>query len=243
MGKITGLSPTRWARSEEYDIPFYKEVTQEMIEIHAETGGRKRDPHGDHQFASLYIDGLYWSRQWEYPWAIESGELVDSEGYAIDDIEEMKVLDVGCGSAPFLIYLSQMGCQAYGSDPGCAPEQESIDGFWSVFNPDFGKPYITELRQEGMERLSWPDGYFDRVFCLSVIEHLPLEIVRAGVGHMKRVLKPNGLLVMSVDSGLMKDEIIEAAAMPFHGEADLGEAPYTEPPHVYPILGMVFRKK
>ena len=241
MGEITGLPSTRWARDEEYNTPFYKQVTQEMIKIHADTGGGKRDPKGDHQFASLYADGLYWSRQWEYPWAIESAELVRPDGHPIDDIEEMKVLDVGCGTAPFLVYLGQMGCQAYGSDPGSTPDEEKIDGFWAIFNPDFGKPYITELRQEGMQALSWPDNYFDRVFCHSVIEHLPLEKVRAGVWHMKRVLKPGGLLVMTVDSGLMKDAIIEAAAMPFYGGVDdLGILPSTHYPYL--ILAMVFQK-
>ena len=240
MGNMTGLPSTRWARDEEYNIPFYKEVTQEMIEIHADTGSRKRDPQGEHMHASLYADGLYWSRQWEYPWAVESAELIELDGYIIDNIEEMRVLDVGCGRAPFLIYLGQIGCQAYGSDPGGGGE---IDGLWGDFDPDFGKPYITELRQEEMQGLSWPDNHFDRVFCLSVLEHLPIEQAQAGVRHMKRVLKPQGLLVMSMDSGLMKDEIIEAAAMPFYGGVDLEPAPSAEYPHVYPILGMAFQKE
>jgi len=243
MSVVTGLPPTRWAKDEEYNIPFYQEVTKEMIEVHEYTGSRKRDPQGEYPNASLYADGLYWSRQWEYPWAIESAELVKPDGFVIEGIEDMKVLDVGCGHAPFLIYLGQMGCQAYGSDPGGREGiEDKIDGLWGIFNPCFGWPWVKELRQEGMEKVSWPDDYFDRVFCISVIEHLPIEKVRAGVRHMKRVLKPQGLLVVSVDSGLMKDEIVEAAAMPFYGGVDLGPAPSTEYPHVYPILGMVFQK-
>jgi len=241
MGAVTGLPPTRWAKDEEYDIPFYKEVTKEMIEVNEYTGSRRRDPQGEHPNASLYADGLYWSRQWEYPWAIESAELVGPDGFVVEDIKDMKVLDVGCGHAPFLIYLGQMGCQAYGSDPGGGPSEESIDGLWGVFNPCFGWPWVKELRQEGMQDLSWPDDYFDRVFCTSVIEHLSPEVAEAGVREMKRVLKPGGLLVISVDNGVQHKLVIDTAQMPFYsGRSDL-DAPATSK-FVYLILGMVFQK-
>jgi SAM-dependent methyltransferase len=197
----------------------------------------------DHPRADQYEGGLYWSRRWEYPWAIESAELVEPDGYAIDNIKKVKVLDVGCGSAPFLVYLGMMGCQAYGSDPGGkAGMEDTIDGFWFVFDKDFGKPYIKELRQEGMEDLSWPDNHFDRVFCLSVIEHLPTWAVKKGVNEMRRVLKPGGLLVISVDNGMQKDLIIENSGMPFHAH----RADWAKPKgsrYIYLILGMVFRKE
>lgn len=241
MGAVTGLPPTRWAKDSEYDIPFYKEITAEMIEVHAETGSRRRDPQGEHPSAGMYADGLYWSRQWEYPWAIESSGLVAPDGYAIEGIEDIKVLDVGCGHAPFLVYLGQMGCQAYGSDPGGGKAEEGIDGLWGRFNRRFGKPWIKELRQEGMQEMSWKDNSFDIVYCISVIEHLPVWAVEAGVREMKRVLKPKGLLVISVDNGNQKDLIISTAQMPFLGDRVDWEAPKTTK-FVYFILGMVFHK-
>ncbi len=46
-------------------------------------------------------------------------------------------------------------------------------------------------------RLSFPDGYFDAVSCMSVIEHgVPLEDY---FREMHRVLKPGGLLITSTD--------------------------------------------
>lgn len=243
MGTVTGLPPTRWAKDEEYDIPFYKEVTEEIIEVYAFTGSRKRDPKGEHVSAGLYASGLYWSRHWEYPWAIESAGLVEPDGYAIDNIGEMKVLDVGCGSAPFLPYLGMMGCQAYGSDPGGRKGvEDTIDGLWFVFDGNFGKPYVKELRQEGMQDLSWPDNYFDRVFCLSVIEHLSAWAAEAGVKEMKRVLRPGGLLVISVDNGQHHKLIIETAEMPFYSDRTDFEPPRGSK-FIYFILGMVFRKE
>ena len=139
-GTVTGRASNRWAKDEEYTIPFYQEIAAKMTEIHAYTGSRKRDPHGAHPHAEMYADGLYWSRQWEYPWALESAELVKPDGKPIDGIEELKVLDVGCGHAPFLVYLGQIGCQTYGSDPGADESGVSIDGLWGYFDANFGKP-------------------------------------------------------------------------------------------------------
>jgi len=241
-GTVTGRASNRWAKDEEYTIPFYQEVAAKMAEIHAYTGSRKRDPHGAHPHTGMYADGLYWSRQWEYPWALESAELVQPDGKPVDDIKELKVLDVGCGHAPFLVYLGQMGCQAYGSDPGADKSSVRIDGLWGYFDANFGKPWVKELRQEGMEKLSWPDNYFDRVFCLSVIEHVSPSAAKAGVKKMKRVLKPGGLLVISVDNGERHELIINTAQMPFYGGQDAkqpGPCPF---PHIYAILGMVFQK-
>ena len=78
------------------------------------------------------------------------------------------------------------------------------------------------------------------MFCTSVIEHLSPEVAEAGVREMKRVLKPGGLLVISVDNGEKHKLIIDTAQMPFYGGED-----WTTPPpsrFIYFILGMVFQK-
>jgi len=237
---VTGLPPTRWAKDKEYHIPFYKEIAHELADVHAITGQRKHDHlhvWGD-VHASLYENGLYWSRRWEYPWALENAGLVESDGIAIKNLGKLKVLDVGCGKAPFLVYLGILGCRAYGSDPGGG---KGIDGFWGDFDKDFGKPYIKKLRQETMSKLSWPDDYFDRVFCLSVIEHLSEKEVKAGIKQMRRVLKPGGLLLITLDNGVHNELVRKLVCMPFHGGVD-----WTSPgqsKYLYFILGMVFQKE
>jgi SAM-dependent methyltransferase len=237
---VTGLPPTRWAKDDEYNIPFYEEVAQELADVHVLTGQRQHDPLEiwGHPNAGLYKDGLYWSRRWEYPWAIENAKLVGPDGYIVKGIKRLKVLDVGCGRAPLLVYLGMLGCKAYGSDPGGGGE---IDGFWGDFDKSFGKPYIKELRQESMSKLSWPDNYFDRVFCLSVIEHVPEKEAKAGVIQMKRVLKPGGLLLITVDNGVHNELIREFVSMPFYGEVNLHVPKPSR--YLYFILGMVFKKE
>ncbi len=47
--------------------------------------------------------------------------------------------------------------------------------------------------------LPFPDNTFDKVFCLSVLHHIPSEQLRRRfLGEIKRVLKPEGLLFLTV---------------------------------------------
>jgi len=215
------LAPTRWASDWEWQLPFYRAVTKEMIEIHKQSGRHEIDPNNID-----YETGLYWGRGWEYPWAIETAELE----------EDMKVLDVGCGMSPFLIYLGKAGLKCYGVDPDNVIHH---DGLWG-YDKNFGKPYILETRKENMSEISFPDNFFDRVFCLSVMEHLKKGEVIEGLKQMKRVLKPGGLLLITVDLGLHKWTVLNNVGMPPHGEVDYYKYPTTKN---YNILGMVFKKR
>ena len=50
----------------------------------------------------------YWSRAWEYPWAIQAANL---------DRNPLRILDVGGGSSPFSEYLAQKGHYCFVVDP------------------------------------------------------------------------------------------------------------------------------
>ena len=47
--------------------------------------------------------------------------------------------------------------------------------------------------------LKVPDGHFQRVFCLSVIEHVPRSLWAACMREFERVLAPGGRLVITQD--------------------------------------------
>lgn len=217
---------THWARDEEYHYPHFRHVARRTIGIHESTGQQKLDPNN-----GQYIDGLYWSRQWEYAWAVQQAEPQKGA----------RVLDVGCGTAPFLIYLGQIGCKAYGSDPG----NKGPDGLWG--NEDgFGAPHVIEIRKEPMSALSWEDNSFDTVFCISVLEHIesPKEL-ESGIEEMARVLKLGGRLIITMDEigvGVRKAMLtigVFTAGGKFIGYFDR-EYPATR--HPYHILGMVLEK-
>jgi SAM-dependent methyltransferase len=56
-----------------------------------------------------------------------------------------------------------------------------------------------------MDSLSAEDNTFDRLFCLSVIEHVPAKIAIGGIQEMARILKPGGLAVITMDLCVSED--------------------------------------
>lgn len=57
-----------------------------------------------------------------------------------------------------------------------------------------------------LTRLPLPDASLDAVFCISVLEHLPPERARAGLQELRRVLHPEGRLLLTTDLAEDPDE-------------------------------------
>lgn len=141
----------------------------------------------------------------EYPWAVVYGNFKPG----------MRVLDAGSGRGILQYYLARKGCRMSACD---------IDGFRSrkflklhrFFHrlrlapaPDLTSRLRKNARFFGvevdyhiepMQSLTWPDATFDRVYSISVLEHIqpPEEQLRA-VQQMARVLKPGGLMLLTLD--------------------------------------------
>jgi len=94
-----------------------------------------------------------------------------------------RVLDLGCGPGNLLDFLAPYG-DAYGSDYSSdALRFCSERGYRRLFRADF---HSLPLRGEG----------FDLVTCIDVLEHLADD--RKAMGELYRILRPSGLLVVSV---------------------------------------------
>jgi 2-polyprenyl-3-methyl-5-hydroxy-6-metoxy-1,4-benzoquinol methylase len=137
----------------------------------------------------------YGARTWEFPFAILAGDLK----------EGMKVADVGCGNTPFTAYLAQrVGSKnVTGYDPDYIVD-DSADS-----HSHFGarKSFIDKLGinfyPEGITKMTAPDNYYDRVFCISVLEHIDdIRVKQQGIREMARMVKPGGLLIMTFDLGI-----------------------------------------
>lgn len=101
----------------------------------------------------------------------------------------MKVLDVGCGRGEIIRHCAQLGADAFGID--YAPVAVAMSQ--SVLGAGGGK---TGVGQADAKNLPFPSNYFDRVLMFDVVEHLyPWELHQSFVD-VRRVLKPNGLLVI-----------------------------------------------
>lgn len=94
-----------------------------------------------------------------------------------------RILDVGCGTGANLIMLSKSG------------DAEGVD-----ISPDA----LEFCRQRGLdnvrlgsaEEIPYEDGSFDLVTALDVVEHLDDDL--AGLREMRRVLKPDGRILLFV---------------------------------------------
>jgi 2-polyprenyl-3-methyl-5-hydroxy-6-metoxy-1,4-benzoquinol methylase len=135
-------------------------------------------------------------RHWEYPWAIEHSNLSG----------KMSILDVGCGFSLFPMYLAKRGLSV------TAIDLDSVET--TMLSPFLAGLVAARVDYQigNAVELDFPDNTFDRVYCISVLEHIEeekrngrlvnyhkrsLDVI--AIGQMLRVLKPGGLLVITVD--------------------------------------------
>jgi SAM-dependent methyltransferase len=98
----------------------------------------------------------------------------------------------------FTIYLKDTAkCEVVGVDPDVFDTGMRYKGHG--VSRDLVRRTGLRVVQSGMEVTPLRSDIFDRVFCLSVIEHLLPETARRGIPEMARILKPGGRLVITVD--------------------------------------------
>jgi SAM-dependent methyltransferase len=103
------------------------------------------------------------------------------------------VLDVGCGSGPQDLLLARKAAQVIGIDVSPS-EIERARSLAAIYAPGRRLEYrCTPLEHAGFER-----HQFDKVVSFCVLEHIPNrdEVFRT----IAQVLKPGGVLAISVDS-------------------------------------------
>lgn len=130
------------------------------------------------------------TRKFEYPWA-----------YYVTPLQNgMHVLDLGGGLSGFQFVLSKLGCHVVNVDPGsndhefgCHCENEAMNRL----NKCFG----TKVRLINKKIIDADlfENSFDRVFSISVIEHIPEEELPETVSRIFELLKPGGLFVVTLD--------------------------------------------
>ena len=150
----------------------------------------------DYSYILLRSNRLWAPRYWEYPWAIVNTQFRQG----------MEVLDVGSGWSVFPMYLAKLGAHVTAVDIDVV-EMNHI-------SPFLARSVSAEIsyRVGDATSLEFPDNMFDRVYCLSVLEHLEeetrngrpfnarkknLDIV--AIRELLRVLKPGGLLAITAD--------------------------------------------
>lgn len=136
----------------------------------------------------VYLDMgfAHWSRKWEYPWVIRQGKFE----------RHHKVLDVG-GCMSILPYRMVELCDDV---TVLDPDKESWERFSQTITHKLrcrNSRYSLRYEEGVASKIPYSDESFDRVMCISVLEHTPDPI--EGVKEMLRVLAPGGKLILTID--------------------------------------------
>ncbi len=102
-----------------------------------------------------------------------------------DTLAGKRVLDMGCGTGWFTHELIKRGGEVVSSDIG-----------HQLLLATRTKTAESSLVVNSLEALGFVDACFDIVLCTEVIEHTPNP--RQAVAELMRVLKPGGVLVLTV---------------------------------------------
>lgn len=112
-----------------------------------------------------------------------------------------RVLDLGCGSGRHLVYLAKHGFKVYGID--IAPEGIKIAKEWLKKEKLKANLKIASV----YKKLPYKDNFFDAIISTQVIHHAKIETIRKLIKEMERILKPKGLIFLTVRKRGAKKEI------------------------------------
>lgn len=129
-------------------------------------------------------DSLHWSRRFEYPWV-----YFKLGPFNRDDI----VLDAGMGPTVLQFMISKEVKEMHGIDTDLGyvnwvMKVSSTRSFDNVFTT------LGDIRN-----ITFPADYFDKVICISVLEHLPKQDMKQAIDELIRVTKPNGKITLTMD--------------------------------------------
>ena len=103
-----------------------------------------------------------------------------------------RVLDLGCGSGRHLVFLARHGFDVYGIDmakSGIKISKEWLDKEGLKANLKIRDIY---------KKLPYKNNFFDAIVSTQTLHHEKIEKIRKLISEMKRVLKINGLIFVTV---------------------------------------------
>lgn len=144
-----------------------------------------------------------------------------------------KVLDVGCGRGEVVFQTANRGAISTGLDFSLDTIKIAQD-VRGMHTPEI-RNRINFVLCDG-EEIPFPDNTFDKVFLLDIVEHLSNEEIHAVLLEIRRVLKPNGLLIIHTPNRWSKScryliislmHFLQHHKMPIHPRIlELKESPY-----------------
>ena len=137
-----------------------------------------------------------WARFYEDPKPAKMGaqNLISRRRFAVEMIEKRlaagsKILDVGCGTGHLAAEFNRRGYQAWGTD--------LAEAMIEYARQHYDREHF---QVADIERIPFPDNFFDGIVCLGVMEYLTHD--ESALREMWRVLKPNGYAVITTPSSI-----------------------------------------
>ncbi len=132
---------------------------------------------------------LHWSRQIEWPWVLKHADIQPHH----------TVLDIGGGWAVLQYSLASRCKEVISLDI----DQNTLDKAAESIKL-FGIKNITQVQGDARS-LPYEDCSFDRVISVSTIEHIPGKGAIQACKEIKRILKPGGLGLITMDITVEKE--------------------------------------
>lgn len=99
-----------------------------------------------------------------------------------------KVLDAGCGNGRLYDALKTKKIEYHGTDPSEKLIEIAKEKFPGI-----------DFKVADILKMPFPDNYFDKVYSIAVLHHIPSSELRLkAMEELKRILKPKGLLILTV---------------------------------------------
>ena len=109
-----------------------------------------------------------------------------------------RIMDLGCGSGRHVVYFAKNGFRVYGID--IAEEGIRLTKNWLK-----KEKLQADLKIGSVyKKLPYEDDFFDAVISTQVIHHEKIHNIRKAIQEIERVLKPNGLLFITVTKSKYK---------------------------------------
>lgn len=158
--------------------------------------------------AHLAFDA-YYEINWESYWEIgkELARVISLQIFKHCKSKNFKILDWGCGPCRIMHHLPKFMISSKAMFFGCDYNQETIEWCKHHFNK------ITFKTNQLHPPLSFDSNFFDVVYGISVFTHLSEKSHVEWIKELKRVLKPNGILILTTHGdyykfGLSQDELL-----------------------------------
>jgi ubiquinone/menaquinone biosynthesis C-methylase UbiE len=126
-----------------------------------------------------------WSRKWEYPYVASRLPLANGS-------RPTRILDAGSGVTFFPFWCARELADA---DVHAVDNDTDFEKLFCAVNEKSKWPVTFTVGD--LSDLPFADGFFDCVYCVSVLEHT--DSPEAIIGEFKRILSPGGRLILTID--------------------------------------------